>query len=311
MKQQQWHDNAFPQIIEADGTDNLSEYLTRAKPQLDIDLAKTGAILFRGFAVPTVNDFDSAVEAYGEENFPYADSLSNAVRINLTPRVFTANEAPPETSIFLHHEMAQTPIYPSKLFFYCNIAAAEGGATPICRSDILLEILQDENPHLVDDFANKGVRYTHSMPGQDDAASGQGRSWRSTLGVEDQDSAETRLSDLGYSWQWLEHDALRVTSPRLDAVRTLSDGRRTFFNQLIAAYRGWADERNDPAKSICFGDGSAIAADQMQVAIDLADELSFDLQWQSGDVALIDNFLVMHGRRPFKGKRKVLASLIK
>ena len=48
----------------------------------------------------------------------------------------------------------------------------------------------------------------------------------------------------------------------------------------------------------------------MQIAIELADELSFDIAWQPGDVALIDNFLVMHGRRPFTGERRVLASLV-
>ena len=42
----------------------------------------------------------------------------------------------------------------------------------------------------------------------------------------------------------------------------------------------------------------------------LADEFTQDLAWQAGDVALIDNFTVMHGRRPFEGKRRVLASLI-
>lgn len=311
MVQQQWNKIAFPKIVEANAANDLAEYLTCEKEQIDRDLEATGAILFRGFQVPKSDDFDTAVQAYGEDNFPYAESLSNAVRINLTPRVFTANEAPPDTSIFLHHEMAQTPIYPSKLFFYCNIAADEGGATPLCRSDILLEKIEAENPDLITKFAEKGVRYTHTMPAQDDSQSGQGRSWRSTLGVEDIASAEHRLKSLGYDWQWLTDDALRVTSPQLDAVRVLNDGRRVFFNQLIAAYRGWADERNNPAKSICFGDGSAIEADQMQLAIDLADTLTFDLKWQAGDVALIDNFLVMHGRRPFRGTRKVLASLIK
>ena len=48
----------------------------------------------------------------------------------------------------------------------------------------------------------------------------------------------------------------------------------------------------------------------MQVAIDLSDALTFDLAWQNGDVALVDNFLVMHGRRPFSGQRRVLASLV-
>ena len=311
MKQQIWNDAAFPEIITPNGAKSLSGYLRQKHNDIVSTLAQTGAILLRGFDVPTVDDFDGAVEAYGAENFPYAESLSNAVRINLTPRVFTANEAPPETSIFLHHEMAQTPVYPSKLFFYCNIAADEGGATPLCRSDILFEKLMDEVPDLMTEFAEKGVRYTNIMPPSDDHSSGQGRSWQSTFGADDRETAEARLQKMGYDWEWGENGTLRVTSPRLDAVRDLADGRRVFFNQLIAAYRGWADKRNDPSKSICFGDGTPIASEQMERPIELADEITYDLEWQAGDVALVDNFLVMHGRRPFKGTRKVLASLIK
>lgn len=103
---------------------------------------------------------------------------------------------------------------------------------------------------------------------------------------------------------------LRVTTPALPAVRELADGRKVFFNQLIAAFRGWKDARNEAGKSIQFGDGSSIDPADMAVAIELADELSFDTPWQAGDVALVDNFLVMHGRRPFSGKRAVLASLV-
>ena len=96
----------------------------------------------------------------------------------------------------------------------------------------------------------------------------------------------------------------------LPAVRELADGRSVFFNQLIAAFRGWKDARNSGEKSISFGDGTSIQHADMAVAIKLADELSFDIPWQTGDVALVDNFLVMHGRRPFTGTRKVLASLV-
>ena len=101
-----------------------------------------------------------------------------------------------------------------------------------------------------------------------------------------------------------------MTTPCLPAVRALEDGRKVFFNQLIAAFRGWKDARNSAEKSICFGDGSAIDPADMAVAIALADELSFDIPWQAGDVALVDNFLVMHGRRPFEGERRILASLV-
>ena len=48
----------------------------------------------------------------------------------------------------------------------------------------------------------------------------------------------------------------------------------------------------------------------MAVVIRLADELTFDIPWQTGDVALVDNLVAMHGRRPFEGSRRVLASLV-
>ncbi len=309
MKQQYWYGHDFPALVESDG--DLAVYLKSNRAEVDQLLKNAGAVLFRGFDVASPEGFDEAVGAYGDDNFAYKESLSNAVRINVTPRVFTANEAPPETSIYLHHEMAQTPIYPSKLFFYCQIAADKGGATPLCRSDILLEKLAMEEPEIVDAFAAKGVRYSSTMPLENDAGSGQGRSWRSTLNCEDKAGAEARLQALGYEWTWGEDQSLRATTPVLKAVRQLDDGRRVFFNQLIAAYRGWSDSRNDASKSISFGDGTPITPDHMASGIRLADELSFDLKWQPSDVALIDNFAVMHGRRPFEGKRRVLASLIK
>ena len=94
-------------------------------------LAQCGAIVFRGFGLVSDADFDRFIRAFSWPNFTYAESLSNAVRRNRTPRVFTANEAPPDVQIYLHHEMAQTPVYPSRLFFFCEKPASGGGATPI------------------------------------------------------------------------------------------------------------------------------------------------------------------------------------
>lgn len=300
--------NSAPAIIE--GVGNLAAYIGAEKPGVDAQLVDKGAVLFRGFDVPDAQAFDAAVKAYGEPGFTYAESLSNAVRVNVTERVFTANEAPPGTTIYLHHEMAQTPLYPGKLFFYCEIAPETGGATPLCRSDLLFEELERRDPDRAQALEQRGVRYANVMPGADDASSGQGRSWRSTLGVETQDAAEARLSALGYEWEWREDDSLRATTPVLPAVRDLGDGRKSFFNQLIAAYCGWSDSRNDPARAVTFGDGEPITGEDMFAAIAISGELTYDHAWQAGDVVLVDNYSVMHGRKPFEGKRRVLASLV-
>jgi len=312
--QQSWDSTLFPQILQcrSSGT-TLEEALQWVRDNasgLDAQAAKHGAILFRDFPVKSDLDFDAFIEAFGFPNFKYEDSLSNAVRKNRTERVFTANEAPPEVDIYLHHEMAQTPIYPSKLLFFCEQAAETGGATPLCRSDVLFDRLREKAPQFARDCEEKGLLYRNVMPSSDDAQSGMGRSWQSTFSVTTKEEAEAALEKLGYTGEWLEDDCLLATTPVLPAVRDLGDGRKSFFNQLIAAFKGWKDQRNDPSKAITFGDGSPLDPADANLAADLAEEITFDVPWQTGDVALVDNYVAMHGRRTFTGTRKVLASLV-
>ena len=269
-----------------------------------------GAVLVRGLSIAKPEDFDAIVTAFDLPNFSYEESLSNAYRINFTPRVFSANEAPSDITIFLHHEMAQTPIYPSMLFFFCQTAADEGGATPVCRSDILWERLREQRPGFAAACRIKGLKYSNVMPDKADESSGMGRSWQSTFSEDSREAAEARLAKLGYSWEWQANGDLRATTPVLPAVRNLGGGRTSFFNQLIAAFYGWKDTRNDPAKAITFGDDTPLDPAEVAVASALADELTLDIPWQAGDLALVDNYVAMHGRRTFKGIRKVLASFV-
>ena len=274
---QQQHQEVFPAVLATtDKSLPLNEFTTWIEENRDMliqKLASHGAILFRGFPIKDAHDFDSAIRAFGMPSFTYEESLSNAVRVNKTDIVFTANEAPPDVSIYLHHELAQTPLFPSRLFFCCETAPSSDGETPLCRSDVVLSRLAEVEPSFVEDCERLGVRYINTMPAEDDPLAGQGRSWRSTRGVDSRDEAEARLSKLGYSFEWQADGSLRAITPSLPAIRTLVGGRRVFFNQLIAAFRGW----RDASKSITFGDGSAMPIDAMENAIQLADELSFDL----------------------------------
>lgn len=307
--------SVFPQaLICNDNTltgEQLSAWVKANKLELEQQLSQNGVILFRGFAVHNAQTFDDFAAAFGYPSFTYQESLSNAVRINFTERVFTANEAPPDVEIFLHHEMAQTPLSPDKLFFFCQSAAQSGGATPVCRSDLLYSELQAQNPDLAQEFETKGLKYTTAMPLNDDVHSGQGRSWKSTLSVSTKEQAETKLQELGYTWKWQDNGWIRATTPVLPAVKELSCGTKSFYNQLIAAYLGWEGVQEDPSRAVTFGDGSKIPAQALADIVKLADQFTFDLAWQDGDVALIDNKLAMHGRRPYSGsrKRQVLVAL--
>lgn len=311
--QQTYEDSVFPYVLKCQASDatldNATAWASSVATKLQQLATQHGAVLFRDFPLQSAEDFDAFITAFGLTNYPYLDSLSNAVRVNRTERVFSANEAPPDVNILFHHEMAQTPQFPRTLFFFCEIAPDEGGATPVCRSDILVEKLTERCPEFVKKCEQTGLKYSNVMPGEDDPTSGMGRSWRSTLKVETPEAAEEKLKSLNYSWTWLDDGCLRVTTPVLPGIREVSPGRKTFFNQLIAAFCGWKDSRNDPSEAIRHGNDEKLDADAVMQAVTLSDELAFDVAWQAGDVVLVDNTIIMHGRRPYKGTRKVLASL--
>ena len=312
--QQSHFGKTFPLALECTDGDwpleGVLSWVGKERGYLDSLAAEYGVVLFRGFPVGSDKDFGTFVRALDYPAFRYSESLSNAVRKNRTDLVFTANEAPCDVAIPLHHEMAQTPVYPSKLFFYCEKAAERGGETPVCRSDVLFERLEAQLPDFAKDCEEKGLKYTHTMPGENDSESGLGRSWKDTFSVIDQKGAESRMAKLGYTWKWLEDGSLRATTPVLQAVKALPNGKKSFFNQLIAAFHGWKDARNAPEKGITFGDGSPLSRDTAMEVAGLAEELTFDVNWEAGDVALVDNYVAMHGRRTFQGPRHVLASLV-
>jgi hypothetical protein len=290
---------------------SIEEWVRQNRVAINKSLKQTGAVLLRGLAMQDPDHFEKFVVAYGLPVFPYRESLSNAVRVNHSERVFTANEAPSQVEIYLHHEMAQTPVSPSVLFFCCISAAEQGGATPLCRSDQLFEAFKLSHPKWTEQLVSKGLRYVTRMPAVSDESSGQGRSWYNTLNVSDKDEVEKKLTAMGYEYSWQNNGGLETLSPLLPGVVELTNGGQSFYHQLIAAYRGWPGVRENPASGVMFGDKTEIPVGLLESLSSMAEDYTTDLHWADGEIAMLNNRMIMHGRRPYSGnrKRQVLVSM--
>ncbi|CAI7731637.1 unnamed protein product [Closterium sp. NIES-53] len=149
-----------------------------------------GAVLLRGLPLESPCDFNEVVEAFGLDELPYVGGA--APRTKVAPRVFTANESPPDQKIPFHHEMAQVPEYPTRLFFFCQTPPASGGETPILPSCELTRRLALTHPSFVAQLRAKGLLYVRVLPEEDDPSSAIGRGWKSTFLTQDKEEAQEK-----------------------------------------------------------------------------------------------------------------------
>ncbi|XP_026447630.1 clavaminate synthase-like protein At3g21360 [Papaver somniferum] len=304
--------NQFPSIITSKKTLNLSDFINtiqHQKPWLESLVHMNGALLLRGFPVYTAPEFNQVVEAFGYDELHYVGGA--APRTNIVGRVFTANESPPDQKIPFHHEMAQVPEYPSKLFFYCEEEPGKGGETPIVLSHVIYEKMKVRFPEFVEKLDKDGLIYTRILGAEDDPSSPIGRGWQSTFLTKDKSIAEERAARLGMKLEWTEDGVKSVMGPIPAIKYDKTRGRKIWFNSMVAAYTGWKDGRNDPVKAVTFGDGTPLPSDVIHECLKLLEEESVAIPWQKGDVLLIDNLAVLHSRRPFNPPRRILASLCK
>ncbi|KAJ7547635.1 hypothetical protein O6H91_08G096200 [Diphasiastrum complanatum] len=288
----------------------LVQAIRRSRPSLESQLLRSGAILLRGYGVESASDFNDVVEAFGFEQFPYVGGA--APRSNVVGRVFTANESPPDQKIPFHHEMAQVPTFPARLFFYCDTEPKEGGETPIVLSHVVYEKMVNEYPQFVNDLEEKGLLYIRVLGTGDDLSSPIGRGWQSSFMTNDKVLAEERAAKAGMRLEWLDGGCVRTISGPLPAIKyDYRHGRKVWFNSMVAAYTGWEDARNKPEKAVMFGDGSPLPADAVLACLEMLNKECVAFSWHQGDILLLDNIMVQHSRRPFKPPRRILASLTK
>lgn len=285
---------------------------------LDGLVRRHGALFIRGLLPADAHAFASLItDGLAAENFPYVGG--NAVRTAVVGDVvFTANESPPERVIPFHHELAQTPVSPSRLFFFCvHPATVSGGETPLALSTRVYAQLAAAYPAFVRQLTERGVSYRRVMSEWDRSESAIGRGWRATLNVDSPEAAEAALAAKGYTWEWLGDGQpghgrlLREVSPPLPATRPVGGRAVSFYNQIYAAYTGWTDEYNTPAECVRDGEGGALDGDAMAAVERVLEDCAARIAWTPGDVMYIDNRQAYHARGTFEGSRRVLASLVK
>lgn len=300
----------LPLVLEpAVGNVELAAWAQKNREMIEERLLERGAILFRGFGVNSAEQFERFAQAVSSELLEYQERA--APRTKMAGNVYTSTEFPPDQIIPLHHEMSYSHNWPSKVLFYCEQPALEGGSTPIAPDR---EVFRRLNPEIKERFMRKKVMYVRNY------GEGVDLSWEEAFQTNDRAAVEEYCRQARTEFEWKDNNRLRTRQIRQAVAVHPRTGETVWFNHahmfhmssLEPSFRASLLEvfsEDELPRNAFYGDGTAIEESVLDEIRATYREAAVSFPWQQGDVLLVDNFLVSHGRESYVGPRKILVVL--
>jgi alpha-ketoglutarate-dependent taurine dioxygenase len=245
--------------------------------------------------------------------FGYAGGASPRQAIEAESGVYTSTDYPPEMTLSLHNELSYADRYPSRLYFFCRVAARSGGETTLGDSRRILEGI---NRRVLDEFRTRQIRYVRNLSPH----VGLGYSWQEAFETEDPRTAEARCTELGAGFEW-DQGFLRISQVRPATVHHPETGEEVWFNQAdgfhpsaldpdtYEALMSFAGSEDRLRLNVFYGDGSAIDRAALEHVRAVISRETIPHPWQEGDILVLDNLLAAHGRMPFAGPREIVLAM--
>ncbi|HEV2705166.1 MAG TPA: TauD/TfdA family dioxygenase [Pyrinomonadaceae bacterium] len=302
-------EDGMPLVIRPAVADvDLADWAASHRSEIESHLLKHGAILFRDFNLKSVAQFEQAASAICSDLFSeYGDLPPESG----AEKVYQSTPYPEEQTILFHNEASHTHRWPLKQFFFCVQPAEQGGETPIvdCR-----EVYRVLDPALVRRFEEKGLMYVRNFIAALDV------SWQEFFKTTDRAAVEQYCREAGIEFEWKGEDGLRIHQICPAIARHPKTGETVFFNQLqlhhvscllphvraslLSLYR-----EEDLPRNVYYGDGTPIEESVMEQVGEAYLQTATSFPWEKGDILMVDNMLVAHGRNPFKGSRKIVVAM--
>jgi alpha-ketoglutarate-dependent taurine dioxygenase len=331
-------------VVPKDGNDSVSflkEWVKSNKPWLKQKLIEHGAVMFRGFAVEEGEDFETVVQQFEPELSNEYRGVSPRKLIPGTQFVYSASELPPRSPIPQHCEMSFLPYPPRNVFFCClDAPVSAGGETCLCDFQ---KVYQQMDPSVRKKFEDKGVMYYRNYHRKKTLLTDPTmlKGWEEVFDTDKKEDIEEECRKNHIDFSWAKNDDLKLVS-RESAIETHPDtGKKVWFNHVqvfhwsmiwdelyrvykrvgvikylflaILSYLAKFVFLNWRGGSRCgfhtsYGDGTEVDEKDARHIRDVMWKNMVFNRWRKGDIVMIDNFRISHGRQPYSGKRKVVVS---
>jgi alpha-ketoglutarate-dependent taurine dioxygenase len=301
---------SLPLVIQpaVDGVDLVS-WATNNREFIETHLLQHGGILFRNFAMKSVAEFEQFMVASVREPMAYHDRATP--RNQVTGNIYTSTEYPAAHSIELHNESSYASTWPLKICFFCVTPPWQGGETPIADAR---NVFTRIDPKIKERFIQQQVRYVRNFGG------GLGIPWETAFQTKERAVIEEYCHRAGIEFEWKEGNRLKTQQVRPAVARHPRTGEMVWFNQATAFHVSTLEPvlreallaelpEEEIPKNVYYGNGSRIESAVLEELREAYQQETVAFPWREGDLLMLDNMLVAHGRAPFVGPRKIVVGM--
>lgn len=302
--------NTLPLVIQPQ-IDNVSliEWITHHREEIGHTLREHGGILFRDFHIGSISEFEQLSRALHPDLLNYKERSTQ--RSEVGGKVYTSTDYPADQSIPLHNELSYSHEWPMKIAFFSVQVAQQGGETPIADSRKVYQLIP---PNIIERFIQKKVMYVRNY------GNGVDLPWQTVFQTTNKADVEDYCRAVGIEFEWRDGDQLRTHQVRQSVASHPITGETVWFNQahlfhisslkaelrdaLVSTFR-----EEDLPRNAYYGDGTPFEPEVLEAIRHAYHQATVSFPWQEGDILLLDNMLVAHGRAPFTGTRKVVVTM--
>jgi len=288
-------------------TADAAGWLRQQRAQLEGLRISRGAIRLRGMPFETPEQFAVLRDEIIRTPANYVEKATP--RSAFGANVFSSTDVPPPRTIRLHNENSYALRFPGVLVFGCLIAAQSGGATTLGDIRRLGAMLSSETR---ESFAQRGWCLIRNYWGH------LGLSWQQAFDTDDRQDVEEYAAANDMTLEWID-DRLRTSQVRSAFLAHPITHEELWFNHL-AFWNKWTLARDvrellaqecgeDLPYETLYGDGSAVPRSVIDEINHAYDAVTVSEPWRGGDILIIDNLAMAHGREPFEGSRNIVVGM--
>ncbi len=193
----------------------------------------------------------------------------------------------------LHADRSYIADQPELMWFYCVRPADSEGETTLCDG---VRLCEEFSPATRELFTTTDIKYLRHYPSGD---------WQKLYHTDDVDEVR-RLCEINELELEFSEDDTMHTVYTTRAITKSKYGNHDTFNNSILIVQWQEDDLDRKVSFVRMADGSRIPDEVLADVRRAADKVTYAVSWQPGDLVMIDNTRLLHGRNQFADPERTI-----